>query len=56
MALGEERGGGGAGKERGESSGSAWAHVGMQGGVRVLTLSLEKLEPPSVAGEDEPHT
>lgn len=33
-----------------------WAHVGMQGGVRVLTLSTERLEPPSEAGEDEPHT
>ena len=29
------------------SSASVWAHVGMQGGLRVLTLSAERLEPVS---------
>ena len=49
-----------AGSETGRkasiTSESVWAHVGMQGGVRVLTLSIEKVEPPSIAGEDEPHS
>ena len=59
-------GGSGGGKEKdggakesakdGAGSGTVWAHVGMQGGVRVLTLSMDRVEPPSVAGEDEPHT
>ena len=64
VSQGKEREGGASGKHTADGAsttaaaagGSAWAHVGMQGGVRVLTLSMERVEPPSVAGEDEPHT
>ena len=44
--------------ERPSDGGSsvAWAHMGMQGGGRVLTISSERVEPPTAAGEDEPHT
>ena len=36
-----------------EAPRAAWVHVGMQGGQRVLTISMERLEPLASSGEDD---